>query len=154
MMARYGAWANQRLVTSCQNLSTENYHADRNAFFKSIHGTLTHILVADRVWFGRITGIDDLAAQLFDTFDGLTAARLSEDQRIIDIIDDMDKEDIVGDLSYTPITDPTPMNTPMPLILTHVFNHATHHRGQVHTLLSQIPSDPPPLDLIYYLSEV
>ena len=157
MMARYGSWANQRLLSACTNISADDYYADRNAFFGSIHGTLNHILVGDRIWFGRISGIDSglttLGAKLYDTLDGLVAARESEDQRIISIIDEMDANALSGELRYTTIGNSTPMETPMSAVLTHVFNHATHHRGQVHGLLSQVPFDPPSLDLILYLRE-
>ncbi len=157
MMAQYGAWANKRLIDACRSLNTDAYYADRNAFFGSIHGTLNHILVGDRIWLGRITGVDsglsDLAAPLYDTLEGLAAARDSEDKRILSVLDDMDEEALSGSLTYTTLVSPQHMKTPMSQVLTHVFNHATHHRGQVHTLLSQIPSDPPSLDLIFYLRE-
>ena len=157
MMARYGAWANKRLAGACQSLSTEAYHKERGAFFGSIHGTLNHILAGDRIWFGRITGIDSgitsLDAQLFDTFDDLSQARENEDLRIQTIIDEMTDQAYSGMLAYSLIVAPEPMNTPMSQVLTHVFNHATHHRGQVHTLLSQAAGDPPPLDLMYFLRE-
>ncbi|NQW01017.1 MAG: damage-inducible protein DinB [Rhodospirillales bacterium] len=158
MMAGYGAWANRRLVTACRALSEDAYHADRGAFFSSIHGTLNHILVGDRVWLGRITGIDsglrDLDARLFDTREGLAAARSSEDQRIEAVIDAMPDAAFDGSLTYTTLVKPTTISTPMRQVLTHLFNHATHHRGQVHGLLSQVPSDPPSLDLIVYLRKI
>lgn len=158
MMARYGAWANKRLISACRGLDADAYFIDRKAFFGSLHGTLNHILVGDRIWLGRISGIDsgltDLGVPLFDTLDGLAAARESEDHRIQSIIDGMDETDFSGILTYTTIVKPQRIETPMSQVLTHLFNHATHHRGQVHTLLSQVPSDPPSLDLIYYLREV
>ena len=157
MMARYNTWANKRLTETCQALSSEAYHAERGAFFGSIHGTLNHILLGDRIWFGRITGIDSgitrLDTPLFDTFDELSRARESEDQRTQTIIDEMDDQAYSGVLTYSLIVAPERMETPMSQVLTHVFNHSTHHRGQVHTLLSQVPVDPPPLDLMYFLRE-
>lgn len=157
MLARYGAWANQRLIEACKAISPDDYFAERGAFFGSLHGTLNHILVGDRIWFGRITGNDSglsqLDAQLFDTLEGLIAARESEDQRIIQVIDDMSEETLRGKLTYQTIVNPDTVVTPMGEVLIHVFNHATHHRGQAHTLLSQVPINPPSLDIIYYLRE-
>ncbi len=158
MMAGYGAWANQRLIAASRTLAADAYFLDRGAFFGSIHGTLNHILVGDRIWFGRITGVDsgltDLGAQLFDTLEGVAAARESEDRRISQVIDDMDAAALGGSLTYSPILNPTTLVTPMSQVLTHVFNHATHHRGHVHGLLSQAKIEPPALDLIYYLRDV
>ena len=115
MMAGYGTWANKRLIAAARSLSSEAYFLDRGAFFGSIHGTLNHILVADRVWLGRITAIDsgltDLGAQLYDTLDGLAAARESEDARICQVIDDMDEGILGRNLVYTPITDPAKTET-------------------------------------------
>jgi len=56
MFGRYNAWANNRLFEAAGRLSAEQYRADRGAFFKSVHGTLNHLLVTDRVWMQRFTG--------------------------------------------------------------------------------------------------
>jgi len=158
MMAGYGAWANQHLIAASRAVSSNDYFLDRGSFFGSIHGTLNHIIVGDRIWLGRITGEDsgltDLAAHLFDTLNGVAAARESEDVRIQGIIDDMDEADFSGSLTYRTIVNPATIKTPMSQVLTHMFNHATHHRGQVHTLLSQASITPPSLDLIVYLREL
>ena len=79
MFGHYNAWANHRLYDAAAQLSTEQYRADRGAFFKSVHGTLNHLLVTDRIWMQRFTGEGDapnrLDAILFETFDELRAAR-------------------------------------------------------------------------------
>jgi DinB family len=71
MFGHYNAWANNRLYDAAARLSTEQYRADRGAFFKSVHGTLNHLLVTDRVWMQRFTGEGDapdrLDAILFET---------------------------------------------------------------------------------------
>ena len=75
MFGRYNAWANGRLYAAAARLSVEQYRADRGAFFKSVHGTLNHLLVTDRIWMQRFTGTGDapnrLDAVLFETFDEL-----------------------------------------------------------------------------------
>ena len=78
MFGHYNAWANSRLYDAAARLSPDQYRADRGAFFKSVHGTLNHLLATDRIWMQRFTGEGDapgrLDAILFETFDGLGAA--------------------------------------------------------------------------------
>ena len=79
MFGHYNAWANKRLYDAAASLTSEQYRADRGAFFKSVHGTLNHLLVTDRIWMQRFTGEgdapDSLDAILFEAFEGLRAAR-------------------------------------------------------------------------------
>ena len=79
----YNAWCNERLYDAASRVSDADYRADRGAFFKSLHGTLNHLLVGDRIWMRRFTGAGELPpsldAILFDGFDALRAARRSED---------------------------------------------------------------------------
>jgi uncharacterized damage-inducible protein DinB len=90
--------------------STEQYRADRGAFFKSVHGTLNHLLVTDRVWMHRFTGEGDtpdrLDAILFESFTELRAAREAEDQRIIDFVDRLDDARIAGTIRYRGVSTP------------------------------------------------
>ena len=86
MLAGYNAFANGRVYGAAAQLSDAEYRADRGAFFKSMHGTLNHLLVADRLWLRRFTGEGDapnrLDAILFEDFLELRAAREAEDARI------------------------------------------------------------------------
>ena len=86
MFGHYNVWANARLYDAAARLGNDQYLADRGAFFKSVHGTLNHLLATDRIWMRRFTGEGDapdrLDAILFETFDGLRAAREAEDRRI------------------------------------------------------------------------
>ncbi len=153
-MAAYNRWANARLYDTCAGLSDAERKRDRAAFFGSIHNTLNHILVGDRVWLGRIEGLDDsgtpLDAILFDDFNQLRHARDSEDAHIDRVLAAMTEDQLAGDLAYSNLAG-TPFRTPMRLVWTHMFNHETHHRGQVHDMLSQAGLPPPELDLIYYV---
>ena len=87
MMARYNAWANARVYRMASQLSDEQYRRDVGAYFKSLHGTLNHLLATDRIWMHRLTGEGDhptrLDAIVFDDLSSLTAARREEDERII-----------------------------------------------------------------------
>ncbi|MBO6784296.1 MAG: damage-inducible protein DinB [Alphaproteobacteria bacterium] len=154
--AAYNRWANARLYDACAGLPDAEYRRDRGAFFGSIHGTLNHILVADRIWLGRIEGRDSglkqLDAILFEDFAGLRAAREAEDARIVALADGLDAARLGSDLAYA-TTSGAPQSTPLRAVLAHVFNHQTHHRGQAHDLLFQIGKTAPELDLIYFLRE-
>lgn len=153
--AAYNRWANGRLYDAAASLTDEAYRRDRRAFFGSIHGTLNHILVADRVWMGRITGtpsgLTDLAAILHDDLAGLRAAREAEDDRIAGVVRDLDNARLASDLDYANMRG-DPQRTPLFQVLAHVFNHQTHHRGQVHDMIGQ-DTPPPPLDLIFFLRD-
>lgn len=152
-LARYNAWANARLYKACLALNEADYRAPRGAFFGSIHGTLNHILVADRIWMMRLrggdAGIKRLDTILHDDRDALWQARQAEDAGIVAFVEAMDPTRLEEILDYR-TTIGTHVRTPMPLVLGHMFNHETHHRGQAHGLLSQVPVDPPPLDLLYF----
>lgn len=155
-LARYNAWANTRLGVAAAGLSDSDYFADRGAFFGSIHGTLDHILLVDRLWRGRIAGalypIDGLDDQVSADRQEYLELRAEEDANLIDTVDGFSDADLMAEVTYTTTTGDVG-TTPLNQLLTHMFNHATHHRGQAHGLLSQVPVDPPPLDLIYYLRD-
>ncbi|MBL29509.1 MAG: damage-inducible protein DinB [Rhodospirillaceae bacterium] len=156
--ARYNAWANARLYAACGALSEAAYLAERPVFFGSIHRTLNHVLVGDRLWLGRITGvpagIPTLDTELFPDRDALRAAREAEDARIIGLVDGYDDARLLAaEVVYANMSG-AEHRDPLRLVLAHFFNHQTHHRGQVHDMLSATDVAPPPLDLIYYLREV
>lgn len=157
-MARYNQWANARLYDACADLSDDARKQDRKAFFGSIHRTLNHILVGDRIWLSRIVPWDaplvvPLDTELYADFDELRREREKQDVYIIDYVNGLDEDRIAGDVSYA-TTSGAPNVMKLGLILQHFFNHQTHHRGQVHDMLSQADVAPPPLDLLYYAREV
>ncbi len=152
-LARYNQWANARVHDACAALPAAAYFRPRPAYFKSLHGTLNHILVADRLWLSRIEppqGYMPLNTILFEDLASLRAAREAEDARIVGLVDAMDAATIAGPLRYTN-NSCKPFETPMAFVLGHLFNHQTHHRGQVHDRLTQVMPEPPELDLIFFL---
>jgi uncharacterized damage-inducible protein DinB len=155
-LARYNAWANRRLYDACAQLNTPDYMAKRPSFFGSIHGTLNHILVGDRVWLSRFDGapsdIKRLDEILYEDLAALRAARESEDARILGFVSTLDDDRLAGALHYRNMAG-EPQENPLAWTLAHLFNHQTHHRGQAHGLLSGTPVAPPSLDLIYFLRE-
>jgi uncharacterized damage-inducible protein DinB len=154
MMAGYNAWCNERIYDVAAQLSDGDYRADRGAFFKSVHGTLNHLLVADQIWLKRFSGRGDapnrLDAILFENLDDLWDARHREDERIIAYIDSLSEADLGGRIRYKTITNPVEIEQPLAPALIHFFNHQTHHRGQVHCLLTGFGLEAPSLDLILF----
>jgi uncharacterized damage-inducible protein DinB len=154
MFAAYNAWANELLYDAAERLSDADYRADRGAFFKSVHGTLNHLLVADRIWMRRFTGTGEapnrLDAILFEDLGVLRTARKGEDMRIVDYVGSLSEEDLGGVIRYRTISSPAEIEQPLLPALLHLFNHQTHHRGQIHCILTGLKGEAPSLDLIYF----
>jgi uncharacterized damage-inducible protein DinB len=154
MLAAYNAWANARLYDAAAALPDADYRADRGAFFKSVHGTLNHLLATDRIWMRRFTGEGEapnrLDAILFEDLSELRAAREQEDKRIARYAENLSDADLAGRVRYSTISNPMTIEQPLVSALLHVFNHHTHHRGQVHCLLTSLTGDAPSLDLILF----
>lgn len=156
-LATYNAWANARLYAAARALPDDQYRKNVGAFFGSLHGTLNHLLVADRIWLRRFTGEGEapskLNAILHEDFASLEAARKAEDARIIRYVGGLTDGEIDKDLDYATTTGARHRNK-LKDLLTHLFNHQTHHRGQAHTILTVLGvSEPPPLDLLVMLRE-
>ena len=154
MIARYNRWANQRLYQAVGALSDADFRADRGVFFKSLRGTLNHLLVADRIWLWRFTGEGDLPdrldAILFDAFEPLRAARESEDLRIVAYVESLDESRLAGTVKYRRVSGPETFEQALSEALAHWFNHQTHHRGQAHAILTGLVGAAPELDLLFY----
>jgi len=160
LLATYNSWANARIYEAAAALTPEAYMAPRPAFFGSIHNTLNHILVGDRVWMFRIQGNHPtgpvptrLNEILFDNLRDLRHAREAEDQRITDFCHQLGPADLNQIIAYHDMSG-NAQATSLQWILWHVFNHQTHHRGQVHTLLSATTVEPPSLDMITLMREI
>ena len=157
MLAAYNAWCNRRLYDAVAQLSDAEYRADRGAFFKSLHGTLNHILVADRIWMRRFTGEGEapnrLDLILFERFDDLRRAREAEDARIIAYADGLTDARLNGLFRYRTIVKPAEVEQPLAPALIHFFNHQTHHRGQAHCILTGLGVDAPSFDLVLFQRE-
>ena len=126
MMGGYNAWANTRLYDAAAALDDDVYRREYGAFFGSIHRTLNHILVGDRIWMQRFTGSGDaprtLDAVLYVDFADLRAAREAEDSRISAYIASLSKEDLTGKFKYRTVTNPRDVEQPLGPALTHFFN--------------------------------
>ncbi|RCK49376.1 DinB family protein [Thalassospira profundimaris] len=154
-LASYNAWANRHVYEACAALPASELDAPRRAFFPSIMRTLNHILVGDRLWLSRLVG-DPVAMPLdtilFDDFDELREARITQDQAILDFTDGLTADIIASDLTYQSVLAGA-YTMPRDLILGHMFNHQTHHRGQVSNMVLEAGGKVLEIDLIYYARE-
>ena len=145
LMAQYNEWMNSRMYALCASLSAEEFHGDRGAFFGSIYGTLNHIAYGDLAFMSRFTGnpsvVPDPGTDLFGTFSQLRAERETLDHRILVWSESLTQAWFVEPLTYTSKIDGKTRTVPKWVLVTHMFNHQTHHRGQVTTLLSQMGLD-------------
>ena len=157
LMARFNGWANDRLYETVSRVPDADYRRDCGAFFGSIHRTLNHLLVVDRLWTGRIEGIDrgirSLDQILYEDFESLRRARRDEDARLVALVGRLSPERLASPVVYRRIIGEGLEETRTDHILLTLFNHQTHHRGQVHVLLTQSGVTPPPLDVIFFLEE-
>lgn len=143
-MAHYNRWQNQSLYGAASTLDDAARKAERGAFFGSIHGTLNHLLWADQIWLHRFANtpppklrpIQD-SIRLHDDWDELRAARSAFDETIVDWADSLDDASLEGDLSWQSAAAGRLVTKPKALLVVHIFNHQTHHRGQVHCMLTQ-----------------
>jgi uncharacterized damage-inducible protein DinB len=152
-MARYNRWQNANLYGAADALPDDERLRERGAFFGSIHKTLSHLLWADQVWMSRFTnlsrpqaGIAE-SASLYPDWDGLKRERVAFDDTIIAWADKLDAAWLTGDLSYYSGAMKRDITAAKWKLVTHIFNHQTHHRGQVHCMLTQAGAKPHTTDL-------
>jgi uncharacterized damage-inducible protein DinB len=152
MMADYNAWANGRLYRMARQLPEALYRREVGAYFKSLHGTLNHILVADLIWMWRLTGVGEhpprLNAIVCDNLADLSTMRAREDQRIIDYVKGLSASQLDEFWEYRTL-DGAPQRQRRRETLAHIFNHQTHHRGQAHAIVTMLGvAEPDSLDLL------
>jgi uncharacterized damage-inducible protein DinB len=151
-LAGYNRWANARLYEAALRLDDELYRRPVGVFFSSLHGTLNHLLLTDRVWLRRLTGEGDhpnrLDAILYEDRRELAAARAAEDQRLVRVVEGFAEEAYARTIAYRTMGGMAHEQA-LGDILAHLFNHQTHHRGQAHACLSILTgAEPPSLDLL------
>jgi uncharacterized damage-inducible protein DinB len=141
-MAAYNAEMNRRLYGAAARLSDEERKRDRGAFWGSIHGSLNHILWGDGMWMARFDNwpkpkepIKE-SGKLYDDFAALAAAREEADRKIADWAARIDDKWLAGELRWWSGAAEREVRAPIAFLVTHMFNHQTHHRGQVHAMLT------------------
>ena len=150
-MAAYNGWMNRQVYEAAAKLPDSERKADRGAFFGSIHSTLNHLLWGDRLWLGRFNGrsypVGAIGVDLHAEFDALLDARRFMDDEISEWAAQVDGDQLAGPLTWYSGVAKRELTRPRWLCVTQMFNHQTHHRGQVTTLLKQAGVDPGVTDL-------
>ena len=159
-MAQYNLWQNNSLYQAADTLSANERLKDRGAFFGSIHGTLSHLLWGDQIWLSRFAGTPKPAVasipesnSMVADWDELSAQRKTMDQRILDWANGLADADVTGDLTWFSGAVGREVSKPKGMLITHMFNHQTHHRGQVHAMLTQAGARPDDTDLFILETE-
>ena len=151
--ARNNHWSNYRLYSACRLLPDDEYFASRASFFGSIHATLNHILIVDLVYIGRLKGENRVSSdcdELCSDFVSLMSKQLEVDRELLEYCSNQDASSLATCVSYSGSTGQNYTET-VARVLSHLFAHQIHHRGQVHDMLSQTSVAPPQLDE-YFLS--
>jgi uncharacterized damage-inducible protein DinB len=153
-MADYNRWQNENLYGAADRLSDVQRKEERGAFFGSIHGTLNHLLWGDQLWMCRFAGTPKPKAPgipesvaMFESWDDLKRERQAFDQVIIEWAERLDPSWLEGDLKWCSGATGRELTKPRWLLVAHLFNHQTHHRGQVHCMLTQAGVKPGGTDL-------
>jgi uncharacterized damage-inducible protein DinB len=154
MLARYHVWATDRLLDRhVARLSDDEYRRDVGLFFKSVHGTLNHLLLAEHgLWFQRLARGESPKRKLDEEVHrdraALHAALKQAVRDWIPAIESWDAARFDGALHYTSTAGVT-RSVPFAPTLMHVFNHGTHHRGQISAALTMLGHEGPELDLLF-----
>jgi uncharacterized damage-inducible protein DinB len=153
-MAAYNRWQNEAVLKAADTLDDQARRADQGLFFSSIMGTMNHLLWADQIWLHRFAGTAPPAAPgiaqsstLCAEWPELVDARRGTDQAIIDWAENLDPVWLVGDLTWYSGSAGRDVSRPRALLVVHLFNHQTHHRGQLHAALTRSGIKTAPTDL-------
>lgn len=143
--ARYNRWMNEKLLAACALLSDEERKTDLKAPFRSIHGLWNHILLADRAWLARFAGepvpFQSLDEELCADFAQLIAQRAQTDDAITAFVVGLTPQRLGAPFSFVSLSNPKRRTLPLYIAVSHLFNHQTHHRGQISALLEQLGGD-------------
>lgn len=151
-MALYNRWQNENLYGAADGLTDEERHRERGAFFGSIHRTMCHLLWADQTWMSRFrkapppVPMAELATQHREWI-SLKGRRRDFDAEIVGWTEGLGPDWLAGTLSYFSPSLGHQTSQPRWLFVSHFFNHQTHHRGQIHCMLTQAGRKPADTDL-------
>ncbi len=152
-LARYNRWQNDSLLGAAGTLTDDERRADRGAFFGSIEATFSHLFWGDRIWMHRFAGtarpeggIATSTGPIAD-WDGFAGKRRAFDETIIAWSENIDPQWLEGDLTWWSGAANREVTKPVWLLVAHFFNHQTHHRGQIHAMLTAAGARPDDTDL-------
>lgn len=156
-LARYNAWANQRVYEAAATVSAEALDQDIGAAAGSIIATLNHLLLVDRSWMAQLNDDgetpDSVDAVLFDDLAALREARERDDARILAFIERLKDEDLGRTVRYHTIRQPLVEELPLPAALTYGFTHHVHHRGELWAGLTRVGATLRPYDFLCFRRE-
>jgi len=154
-MAKYGAWQNDSVFAAADTLNDAERRQDRGAFFGSIHGTLNHLLWGDQILMSRFAGTPDAkslnipgSTDQIDNWEDLKRERRSFDGVITNWAEKLDPDWLDGSLTWFSIAADREITAPLGLLVAHMFNHQTHHRGQANAMLTAAGAKPDDTDLM------
>jgi len=150
LMATYNQWMNRKLYAVCAEIPDQRRREDLGAFFKSIHGTLNHLLFGDMAWMGRFKGWPrrhEIGEEIYADFDELRAAREEMDETILEWVNGLTGDWLDEPLEWVSGMDGRTRRIPRRILVIHMFNHQTHHRGQLTTLIKQLGYEPGVTDI-------
>lgn len=153
-MAQYNAWQNKGLRKIVETMDEKELRKDRKAFFGSIMGTLNHLLWGDLLWMARFDGGESPDSTIKDSVDLTLNAtewateRFRADGRIQLWADGLKSIDLTGDVAWFSVSINADMSRPKTACIAHFFNHQTHHRGQIHAMLTAAGVSPQATDLV------
>ena len=151
LMARYNQWMNGKLYAVCAEIPDAERRADRGAFFKSVHGTLNHLFFGDHAWLNRLDGrsypLKPIGQDIYESFEEMQAARPALDADIIAWADGLSEAWLDQETTWDSAAYGRTFTHRNWTLVAHLFNHQTHHRGQLTTLLTQMGKDVGPTDV-------
>ena len=161
LMARYNRWQNRSLYTAADTLTDDRRRKDKGAFFGSIHTTLAHILWADRIWMSRFADTPPTIPEdaqgkgpAYHDWDALKSDREAFDDVISNWTSNLSEAWLAADFTWTNSAETVTRTQPAWVLTTHLFNHATHHRGQAHAMLTSFGAAPEDTDIPFMPASV
>jgi uncharacterized damage-inducible protein DinB len=153
MMARYNLWQNESLIKAANTISDSERRAERGAFFGSIGKTFSHIYWGDRMWLSRFEGIEGpggniaSSVSMFPDWAAFQKERAALDRHILDWARNVPADWFDGSLTWFAGSIGRNKTNPLKLLVVQMFNHQTHHRGQIHAMLTACGAKPEATDL-------
>jgi uncharacterized damage-inducible protein DinB len=153
LMARYNDWQNRSVYREADRLGDERRRMPRGAFFGSIHGTLSHLAWGDGVWMHRFARLPKPSGSIaesplaFADWNDLVQARRQLDSAILSWAEAVSEDWLAAQGVWFSRAAGREISKPNGLLVTHFFNHQTHHRGQVHAMLTAAGGKPDDTDL-------
>lgn len=153
LMARYNRWQNENLIAAADGLDDAGRRADRGAFFGSIEATFSHLFWADRIWLSRFAseqpppgGIAE-STGLIEDWGRFHDERMQLDRRILDWAEHLSPDWFAGEMTWHSGALGRQITRPRSEVVIHLFNHQTHHRGQIHAMLTAADLRPSDTDI-------